>query len=188
MTKAVLILDGDEDEEEDILEIDSRGFERLAEGSEKLEISVKLDGLTSFNAIMKEIREELDALKEKREAIETRRAELEDIEVIIKEGRILSAKNRTLVKDVLDSLGELKERLEDLYNATEPPGKEEVETGHVIEIEPTKEIIEIEESDDKDEKNEVAITLSPERLSQIVADATKVGHELAYKKLRGEVE
>jgi len=45
--------------------------------------------------------------------------------VELKEGRILSTKNRTLVKDTIEALATLKERLDELYTATEPSKGEE---------------------------------------------------------------
>lgn len=41
----------------------------------------------------------------------------------LKEGRVLSTKNRTLVKDTIEALATLKEKLDELYGATEPPAK-----------------------------------------------------------------
>ena len=43
----------------------------------------------------------------------------------LKEGRVLSTKNRTLVKDTIDALTTLKEKLGELYEATEPPVKDD---------------------------------------------------------------
>jgi len=51
----------------------------------------------------------------------------------LKEGRVLSSKNRTLVKETIDVLTELREKLEQLYNATEPPQSQEGEREVAIE-------------------------------------------------------
>ena len=138
---------------------------------------------------MKEVREELAKLKEEREITEKQRKELEDLEVIIKEGRILSTKNRTLVKDIMDKLGELKEKLEDLYNATEPPAKEEVEKDE-------KQYVAVEDTGETKESNttpeqigeliDVAVTkaLTKENFIEAVNEGIRIG---VNKKL-GKVE
>ncbi|MBL7084341.1 MAG: hypothetical protein ISS41_12035, partial [Candidatus Aminicenantes bacterium] len=61
---------------------------------------------------------DLPEFKEYQESIKETLAEL-------KEGRVLSTKNRTLVKDVIDALAKLRELLEELYSATEPPVKDD---------------------------------------------------------------
>lgn len=48
-----------------------------------------------------------------------------DIEKILKEGRVLSEKNRTLVKETIESLKKSVQMLEDLLKASEPPVKED---------------------------------------------------------------
>jgi len=153
-----------------------------------------------FDAIMKEVREELATLRAERELTEKQRKELEDLEAIIKEGRILSTKNRTLVRDIMDSLETLKVKLEELYNATEPPGKVEVEEGkQLVEIEDTKESqVTV---DVVDMKKEERGDLTPEQVGEIVevaltkalsgdrfVNVIKEGQEMAYKKLMGKVE
>lgn len=45
-------------------------------------------------------------------------------EIIEKEGRVLSEKNRKLVKEVVDAMDELREKLMELYNASEPAPKD----------------------------------------------------------------
>jgi len=69
-------------------------------------------------------------IEERLEGIESNIAEF-------KEGRILSTKNRTLIKEILDIWAELKSKLEELYNATEPPAREEEKE---IEIEEPREV------------------------------------------------
>jgi len=61
---------------------------------------------------------DLPEFREYHEAIQAQLAEL-------KEGRVLSTKNRTLVKEIIESLAVLRERLEELYSATEPSGRED---------------------------------------------------------------
>jgi hypothetical protein len=61
---------------------------------------------------------DLPEFREYHESIKAQLAEL-------KEGRVLSTKNRTLVKEIIESLAVLRERLEELYNATEPSGRED---------------------------------------------------------------
>jgi len=183
---------------------DMRRAERPGPGrsvdEESVEAKAKPISNADFDAIMKEVREELAELRIERELTEKQRKELEDIEAIIKEGRILSTKNRTLVKDIMESLERLKTKLEELYNATEPPGKVEVdESKQLVEIEDTKEREAM--VDVVDTKKEEEANLTPEQIGEIVevaltkslsdgkiADVIKEGHEMAYKKLTGKVE
>ncbi|NVM21294.1 MAG: HK97 family phage prohead protease [Desulfobacterales bacterium] len=86
----------------------------------------------------------------------------------LKEGRVLSEKNRKLVKQCADMLNEL-------YNATEPPKREEFE-------------LEIEEGKDKPEKLEIdkeALTL---KIASIIK--SKIGEmvQSAIDRARGKVE
>jgi len=138
-----------------------RGLERYEEILSKQEempgdIAEKMaeewDGWADFGtkALNATVWDYMASIELKLENIESGMAE-------VKEGRVLSTKNRTLVKDIMDKLGELKSKLEELYNATEPPTREEEKE---IEIEEPLQIVieqkedEIEEDDDVDWKTE----------------------------------
>ena len=99
---------------------------------------------------------------------------MEDLEAIIKEGRILSTSNRAFVKgvadhtyEVADELKATGDRLMELYNATEPPGKVEAEEGkQLVDIKDTKapEVT----IDVVDTKKEEKSDLTPEQIGEIV--------------------
>jgi len=101
----------------------------------------------------------------------------------LKEGRVLSTKNRTLVKDIMDKLGDLKEKLEELYNATEPPAREEEKE---IEIEEPE--INIDKDGDKidiniDHVDGDDITQKAKTQSKIEIDVKKLAREIYQEKL-----
>jgi len=70
----------------------------------KMNMEIRITDLSEFKEFQKSINDQL---------------------VELKEGRILSTKNRTLVKDTIEALATLKERLDELYTATEPSKGEE---------------------------------------------------------------
>ena len=118
----------------------------------------------------------------------------------IKEGRVLSQKNRTLIKQVLDVWAELKEKLEELYNATEPPAREESKEKEADLIEITDEKSEAkQEKQETQESKEIEIdedtiveTIEKAALKALSGDkgekliAEKIS--LAIKKKKGIVE
>jgi len=94
----------------------------------------------------------------------------------LKEGRVLSTKNRTLVKDIMDKLGELSGRLEELYNATEPVAREEEKE------------IEIEEPEINIDKNGDKIDINIEPVDgNDITQKTKNTIEIDVKKLAREI-
>lgn len=99
----------------------------------------------------------------------------------LKEGRVLSTKNRTLVKDVIDALTNLKELLEELYNATEPPAKEEEKkTEAEIVVEKNKK----EENLAERIGNAFEKLVTSGKLKEMLEQAA----EIAIKKKMGKVE
>jgi|GEM_PF-3507072 len=146
-------------------------------------VIIKTDGFYQVVAIddLDEIEvEEIDEIEEKiipEDDPKSEFAEIKSILLELKEGRVLSAKNRTLIKSILDSIDDLKGNLEELYNATEPPGKEEIE----VEIEDEKEI-----TFDIDKKQ---LEVHKKTLGEIL---TKEDVETAFlnslKKLKGKVD
>jgi phage head maturation protease len=97
-----------------------------------------------------------------------------------KEGRVLSTANRKLVKDTIDALDALKQQLEDLYNATEPPQRE----GESRDIE-----IAIEKSGDKKEDIQTAVkeALMQMDIGEVLKGLIKEGVSLEVDRLRGKV-
>jgi len=107
----------------------------------------------------------------------------------LKEGRVLSTKNRTLVKDTVDALIKLKERLDELYTATEPPNREEERTA---EIEREKQFI-VEKDGKKvslDEKLAEAVgkILSGDNLKVLFNKSLDEAVDIKLKKKMGRVE
>ena len=103
----------------------------------------------------------------------------------IKEGRVLSTKNRTLVKKVIDSLTELRGVLEELYNATEPPQREEEKAGE-------KEIIlerDVKEDSITEKVASIFETLvSSGKLGEMLKKAMEEALDIGIKKKLGKVE
>jgi len=117
-----------------------------------------------FKSLVKEIREEIADLKE---------------------GRVLSSKNRTLVKETIDALTDLKSRLEELYHATEPSQQDDEK--HIdIDVEPSGTEIEIETPSDMHAVIDEIIkeALSGESLRKTIRKTIDVER----KKLLGIVE
>ena len=89
----------------------------------------------------------------------------------LKEGRVLSQQSRTIVKTAIESLDELKERIDTaltdlrkLYEATEPRGRgDEVDTG---EVEKAAEILELEPEELEPEQ----VTVPLELIAQLVKE------------------
>jgi len=107
----------------------------------------------------------------------------------LKEGRVLSTKNRTLVKDTIEALTILKERLDELYAATEPHGREEEKTA---EIEREKQFI-VEKDGKKvslDEKLAEAVgkILSGDNLKVLLNKSLDEAVDIKLKKKMGRVE
>jgi len=104
----------------------------------------------------------------------------------LKEGRVLNTKNRTLVKDTIDALTTLKERLEELYNATEPPAREEGKEPKEGEF--------ILEKNGKQDSLDDSITsvvekvLGGDRFGKMINDAVKDAFDVGIKKKLGKVE
>ena len=100
----------------------------------------------------------------------------------------------------MDRLAELKTRLEELYNATEPPGKVEVDEGkQLVQIEDTQEpemtvdVVDTKKEDDNKAVVDLIEKVLPSALTKAlsedkIADAIRDGHETAIKKLTGKVE
>ena len=104
----------------------------------------------------------------------------------LKEGRVLNTKNRTLVKDTIDALTTLKERLEELYNATEPPEREESKgpkEGEFI-LEKNGKRGNLDDSiGDAVEK-----LLGGDKIGKMISDAVKDALDVGIKKKLGKVE
>lgn len=104
----------------------------------------------------------------------------------LKEGRVLNTKNRTLVKDTIDALTTLKERLEELYNATEPPAREEgkgpKEGEFILEKNGKRDSL------DASIASVVEKVLGGDRFGKMVNDAVKDAFDVGIKKKLGKVE
>lgn len=145
------------------------GLERLEPTeesiSDKLTAKVKITDMEEFNNVIKEIRIELAELKE---------------------GRVLSTKNRTLVKDTIEALTTLKERLDELYTATEPVAREE-------EREPKGHLIlerDIKKEDDPNDKiiSVIENFLTGAKAGELLKNAVSDAVETKIKKRMGVVE
>jgi len=104
----------------------------------------------------------------------------------LKEGRVLNTKNRTLVKETIDVLTTLKERLEELYNATEPPAREEGK-------EPKEGEFILEKNGKRDNLDDsiasiVEKVLGGDRFSKMINDAIMEALNVGFKKKLGKVE
>jgi len=112
--------------------------------------------------------------------------ELTDQIAELKEGRVLNAKNRTLVKETIDVLTTLRERLEELYNATEPPAREEGKEPKEGEF--------ILEKNGKQDSLDDSITSVVEKVfggdkfGKMINDAVKDAFDVGIKKKLGKVE
>ena len=112
--------------------------------------------------------------------------ELTDQIAELKEGRVLNAKNRTLVKETIDVLTTLRERLEELYNATEPPAREEGK-------EPKEGEFILEKNGKRDNLDDsitsvVEKVLGGDRFGKMINDAVKDAFDVGIKKKLGKVE
>jgi len=99
----------------------------------------------------------------------------------LKEGRVLSEKNRKLVKQCADMLNEL-------YNATEPPKREEIDIDIDLEKTADDKKARVDSTTAKDEKVEVdkeALTL---KIASILKDKIDDFIENKIKKLKGKIE
>jgi len=121
---------------------------------------------------MPELKENLDIMKEQI-------AEL-------KEGRVLSTKNRTLVKDIRDLIRELDGKLTSLLDATEPTSREEERAVNV-----EHQVI-IEKDDDKVGIDKLATAiesaLSGDSLKKMLDKSLEEAVDVAIKKKLGKVE
>jgi len=107
---------------------------------------------------------------------------LRDIKIEIselKEGRVLSQKNRTLVKETIDTIRNLVEKLEELYSATDPNPREEERE---IEIEL------IEEKEPVVDGDKVKDALDKVLNSGLLEKKIKESVDLSVRKLKGKIE
>jgi len=104
----------------------------------------------------------------------------------LKEGRVLSTKNRTLVKDIRDLIRDLDGKLTSLLDATEPTSREEE---RAVSIE--HQVI-IEKDDDKVGMDKLATAienaLSGDSLKKMLDKSLGEAVEVAIKKKLGKVE
>ena len=106
--------------------------------------------------------------------------------VEFKEGRVLSVKNRMLVKETISALTTLKEKLEELHNAAEPPAKEESKEPKEREL-----ILEKKgKQDGLDERITDAIEklFEGDKIGKMMDDAIKDVLDIGIKKKLGKVE
>jgi len=110
------------------------------------------------------------------EQIEDLRTEIKTL----KEGRVLSAKNRKLIENCISKMNEAITALNEILRATEPPKEEGIE----LEIEENKEKTEKK----KDNKLEVDSEVLVKKVESVLKD--KIGRLIEDKinKLRGKVE
>jgi len=108
----------------------------------------------------------------------------------LKEGRVLSTKNRTLVKDTIEALTNLKERLDALYAATEPTSRDEEERTAEIALEKQVVIEKDLKKDDIDARLAKAMEnlLSGDNLKTLLNKSMKEAVDIAIKKKQGKVE
>ena len=106
----------------------------------------------------------------------------------LKEGRVLSTKNRTLIKSVIEAIESALPGLKDLLNATEPPEKEKDE-----EVEASEKVA-IVEMDSKKVDINVQITKAIEnlfsngRVVELLNKSMSEAIDLGIKKKLGRVE
>ena len=99
----------------------------------------------------------------------------------LKEGRVLSTKNRTLVKDIRDLIRELDGKLTSLLDATEPTSREEEkEAEKVVVLEKSK--------PEADLVKRVADVLEQLKFDGKLEEMLKGAADLAIKKKLGKVE
>ena len=104
----------------------------------------------------------------------------------LKEGRALSVKNRTLIKESIDALATLKERLEELHGATELSAREEgkgLKEGEFI----------LEKNGKQGNLDDsiagiVEKLFEGDRISRMMNDAIKEALDVGIKKKLGKVE
>jgi len=114
---------------------------------------------------------------------------LQDQVTELKEGRVLSTKNRTMVKDTIDALTVLKERLDELYNATEPPSREEERTAEIA-VEKSLIVEKDSKKPELDDKLAKAIekVLSGDNLKELLSKAVGEAVDIKIKRKLGRVE
>ena len=192
------------------IEVESDEFDVIekTEFTEEEEVDAKTESIPNadFDAIMKEVRKELDeireqrkAIAEERDALQKEREESAELATLIKEGRVLSRKRREVIKAAVSALEAVLR--EDTRGSEEDEeaslrndeGKQFVEIEDTKKPEATVDVVDTQ----KEEKND----LTPEQIGEIVevaitkalsegkiADAIKDGQLLAIKKLTGAVE
>ncbi len=107
----------------------------------------------------------------------------------LKEGRVLSTKNRIVLKDFIDTSKKAIEMAEKLYTATEPPSREEERT---VEVEREKRFV-IEKDGDKVnlEENMIKVVekiMSDDNLKKLVTKSIDEAVDIKFKKKMGKVE
>jgi len=107
----------------------------------------------------------------------------------LKEGRVLSTKNRTMVKDTIDALTVLKERLDDLYAATEPTIREEERAAEIV----VEKSLIVEKDGGKGEIDDKLATavekvLNGDNLAELISKALNEAVDIKIKKKLGRVE
>jgi len=125
-----------------------------------------------------------EMFKSMTEDILTMRTDLTEL----KEGRVLSSKNRTLVKDIMDELTKLRDMLEELYTATEPSAREE--EGGEVEIEKLVEVRKSDDSPSLDERIARAFErlLVDDKLGPMLNKAVDEALNVSIRKKLGKTE
>ena len=130
-------------------------------------------------------------LKEALTIIKELKAEVAEI----KEGRVLSSKNRTLIKSVISSIEDALPELKTLLDATDPAREEEKD---YIEIEDTDDSeggveTKTENAEDGDDQNIDAIAealatlLKSDDIKTLIAEATREAARVEIARIRGKV-
>jgi len=137
--------------------------------TDNLSANIKITDMPEFKTIISDLKSEI---------------------IELKEGRVLSAKNRTLVKDTIEALAVLKERLDTLYAATEPVSRTEEERTAIIETE-KQFVVEKDgaavSADDMIAKK-VAEAMSGENLMALMKKSVDAAIDTALKTTMGKVE
>lgn len=103
----------------------------------------------------------------------------------LKEGRVMSTKNRTILRNFVDITRKAIEIAEELYNATEPPAREE-EKG-------TEKVVILEEGKPEEDLTKRILNAfenlrSNGKLAEMFKDATEEALNIGIKKKLGKVE
>jgi len=177
---------------------DMRRSERPGPGKET-EFEIKGDSVIDGSEVRTELAEKGVILGDDKLVTELRIMDIPELKenlnmmqeqiVELKEGRVLSTKNRTMVKDTIDALTALKEHLDELYNATEPVSRDEEKETKIA----TEKSLVIEKDVKKPELDTrlakaIEKILSGDNLKELLGKAVGEAVDIKIKRKLGRVE